>query len=186
MWVGAIFGVVGTIVGGGLSIWTTLIAQRHQHRSARQQVIEQRIDAAADAAIEDFLFLKQHLQVGPLFQVERGEDWEKTLKDRLSKVKTTLLRLRHKGLRDRLKGVTGFLDETPLIEDWQWGGSPDLPAQLCDHALECLGAFARDDLMPSLDQAMTTAARVEYGWFEQMAQDEEERYGHRGTAWPNT
>ncbi|MGX1115727.1 hypothetical protein RKD37_001090 [Streptomyces ambofaciens] len=83
VWVGAIFGVGGTIIGGGLSLWATVIAQRQQTRASRQLVIAQRTDTAVDSAIQMFFQIKQHVRGRPSeFQEEaqqRIDVWQRSL-----------------------------------------------------------------------------------------------------------
>lgn len=59
------------------------------------------------------------------------------------------------------------------------GGSFGLLEQLCDHALDCLGAFVRDEALPPENRWMGEARQVETEWvevMEDMAQDYEQGY----------
>ncbi|MEO3764592.1 hypothetical protein [Streptomyces sp. B8F3] len=167
IWIGATFGLIGTIVGGAVSIATTIMANRLQAKAARQQVIDERIDSAAEVATSEFVRLKQHFWVGlgSGREVERNEAWEEALHDRLAALEPVLLRMRHRELRSRLHSVTEFLRHYSEIEDITWDGHPLLPQQLCEHALECLGAFVRDEPVPEPDRSFSQADHVEAVWY---------------------
>ncbi|MEU5030190.1 hypothetical protein [Streptomyces milbemycinicus] len=171
VWVGAIFGVCGTVVGGGLSIWATAIAQRQQAQAARQLVIDQRVDTAADSAIQMFFQIKQHVRGRPSERAERAREhiivWEKALDQQVSKLEPVLLRIRDREFRLRLSQVAEFLAWRDVMEP-QLGGSPDVLGQLCEHALECLGAFVRDEPLPPEEGGMSWARRVEQAYGEVM------------------
>jgi len=182
VWVGAAFGLVGTGVGGGLSIWASITAQQHQARASRELVIAQRVDAAADSAIQMFFQIKQHVRGRPSEQAEGARErikiWEKALRQQVSKLEPVLLRIRDREFRLRLSKVAEFLAWHEVMEP-QLGGSPDVLSQLCDHALECLGAFVRDEPLPSEEGGMTWARRVEQTYGEVM-EDMAEEYENRG------
>lgn len=171
--VGAIFGLGGTIVGGGLSIWTTITAQRQQAQAARQLVIAQRVDTAVDSAIQMFFQIKQHIRGRPS-EFEDGaparlEVWQKALHQQVHKLEPTLLRIRDEALRLRLSKIAEFLAWSDMSEPGL-GGSAGTLTDLCDHALECLGAFVRDEPVPVEGVGLTRARQVESLYLEVMAE----------------
>ncbi|MGW4437029.1 hypothetical protein ACWELO_14895 [Streptomyces sp. NPDC004596] len=164
VWVGAIFGVVGTLMGGGLSIWATVIAQRQQAQAARQLAIAQRVDTAVDSAIQMFFQIKQHVRGRPSeFQEgarQRIEVWQRSLQQQVSKLEPILLRIRDESFRFRLSKIAELL-AWPEVSEPALEGSPQILTDLCAHALDCLGALARDEQLPPEGSGLTRARRVE-------------------------
>ncbi|WP_369271123.1 hypothetical protein AB5J55_14760 [Streptomyces sp. R11] len=171
VWVGAIFGLGGTALGGGLSIWASISAQRHQAKAARELVVSQRVDAAADSVIQMFFQIKQHVRGRPPEGETEGHQriqrWEKSLQDQVSKLEPILLRIRDREFRLRLTQVAEFLAWSDVTEP-QLGGSVTILSALCDHALDCLGAFVRDEPLPAEEGGMAWARRVEHAYGEVM------------------
>ncbi|MFJ9634066.1 hypothetical protein ACIRU8_40910 [Streptomyces sp. NPDC101175] len=171
VWIGAIFGLGGTALGGGLSIWASISAQRHQAKAARQLVVSQRVDAAADSAIQMFFQIKQHVRGRPTESGSEGhlaiEQWEKSLQNQVSKLEPILLRIRDSEFRLRLTQVAEFLAWSDVTEP-QLGGSVNILSGLCDHALDCLGAFVRDEPLSAEGGGLAWARRVEQAYGEVM------------------
>ncbi|MGP3924769.1 hypothetical protein [Streptomyces sp. 8N616] len=182
VWISAVSGLAGTAVGGGLSIWASIAAQQHQARSARALMVAQKVDAAADAAIRMFFQIKQHIRgrpsvVGPNPRA-RMEAWDKSLQQQTGKLEPTLLRIRDQEVRLRLTEITYYLATREMSEP-DFRGSFGLLEMLCDHALECLGAFIRDEQLPPEDSWMSHARQVEAmydAYMEEQAREYEE--GH--------
>ncbi|MFC9219723.1 hypothetical protein ACFT8W_02710 [Streptomyces hygroscopicus] len=182
VWVGAIFGVCGTVIGGGLSIWATVIAQRQQALAARQLVIDQRVDTAVDSAIQMFFQIKQHLLGRPSEReaggLEHIEIWRKSLRQQVHKLEPILLRIRDETVRLRLSKIAEFL-AWPEVCEPGLEGSPAILADLCDDALGCLGAFVRDEPLPTEGRGLSQARRVEAlhnEMMEERAREYEEGY----------
>ncbi|MFB6553861.1 hypothetical protein [Streptomyces sp. NPDC056405] len=171
VWVGAIFGLGGTLAGGGLSIWATIIAQRQQARAARELVISQRLDTAADSTIQMFFQIKQHIRGRPSEFEEGARDriqlWQKILQQQVNKLEPVLLRIRDETLRLRLSKTAEFLAWSDTTEPGL-GGSVGILTELCDHALDCLGAFAREEPIPPEGVGLTRARQVEARYTEYM------------------
>ncbi|CAM5671119.1 hypothetical protein STENM327S_03004 [Streptomyces tendae] len=171
VWVGAIFGVVGTIIGGGLSLWATVIAQRQQARASRQLVVAQRFDTAVDSAIQMFFQIKQHVRGRPSeFQEgaqQRLDVWQRSLQQQVNKLEPILLRMREEPSRLRLSQIAELL-AWPDISEPALEGSPQILTDLCDHALDCLGALVRDEQLPPEGVGLTRARRVETLYSEHM------------------
>ncbi|MCX4587721.1 hypothetical protein [Streptomyces sp. NBC_01481] len=169
--VGAVFGLCGTVVGGGLSIWASIIAQRQQAKAARQLVIAQRVDTAVDAAIQAFFQIKQHIRGRPSDHGEgaqqRNQVWQKALQQQVLKVEPTVLRIRDEAVRMRLDKIAELLS-WPDVSEPGLGGSDGLFAALCDHALDCLGACARDEPLPEESRGLSQAREVEANYLEVM------------------
>ncbi|MGW2932941.1 hypothetical protein ACWDA7_13985 [Streptomyces sp. NPDC001156] len=180
VWVGAVFGVVGTLMGGGLSIWATVIAQRQQAQAARQLVIAQRVDTAVDSAIQMFFQIKQHVRGRPSeFQEgarQRIEVWQRALQQQVNKLEPVLLRIRDESFRLRLSKIAEFL-AWPEVSEPALEGSAGILSELCDHALDCLGASVRDEPLPPEGIGLTRARRVEtlyVAYMEELALEHEE------------
>lgn len=173
VWVSALSGLLGTGVGGGLSIWATNVAQRQSAKNARQLVVAQQVDAAVDIVIKEMYMLKEHTQGEPR-ERSRWPVWENSLRKRTSKLKTVLIRLRDQELRERLLKTMSFLDSDAPLTDRAWQGSDDIRVRLCNEALECLGSFVRDEEIPPPGVAFETATRIEREWFDQMTEEAEE------------
>ncbi|MCE7079982.1 hypothetical protein [Streptomyces sp. ST2-7A] len=176
IWLGAASGVIGAATGGGLSIWASIAAQKVQARSNRDLIIAQKIDTAADSAIRILFGIKQHCRGMPLRigneNPNRGTTWFKSLESQLEKLKVTLLHLRNEELRKRLEKIVDHLGFRDLTEP-ELGGHPFLIQELCDHALECLGAFVRDERIPEEGGAMMRAQAVEDAYIEIMEAEAE-------------
>ncbi|MFB6752559.1 hypothetical protein ACFCX6_16690 [Streptomyces sp. NPDC056353] len=171
VWVGAIFGVGGTIVGGVLSLWATVIAQRQQAHASRQLAIAQRVDTAVDSAIQMFFQIKQHVR-GRSSEFEEGAQsridlWQRSLQQQVNKLEPILLRIRDESFRLRLSKIAELLAWSDVSEPGL-EGSPQILADLCDHALDCLGAFVRDEQLPPEGTGLTQARRVEALYSEHM------------------
>ncbi len=171
VWVGAIFGVGGTIVGGVLSLWATVIAQRQQAHASRQLAIAQRVDTAVDSAIQMFFQIKQHVRGRPS-EFEQGAQqridlWQRSLQQQVNKLEPVLLRIRDESFRLRLSKIAELLAWSDVSEPGL-EGSPQILADLCDHALDCLGAFVRDEQLPPEGTGLTQARRVEALYSEHM------------------
>lgn len=171
IWIGAIFGLGGTVVGGGLSIWATIIAQRQQARAARQLAIAHRVDTAVDSAIQMFFQIKQHIRGRPSeFETgaqERIQIWQNALIQHVNKLEPTLLRIRDETVRLRLSKIAELL-AWPDLSEPAVGGSAGILPELCDDALDCLGRFVRDELLPDEGSGMVRAREVEALYLEMM------------------
>ncbi|MDX3233221.1 hypothetical protein [Streptomyces sp. ME19-01-6] len=174
VWVGALFGVCGTVVGGGLSIWATVIAQRQQAQAARQLVIDQRVDTAVDSAIQMFSQIKQQLLGRPSEREsggpERIELWRKALHQQVHKLEPILLRIRNETVRLRLSKIAEYLAWHDVSMTPELGGASGILTDLCDHALDCLGAFVRDEPLPKESTGLTKARATEALYLEEMEQ----------------
>ncbi|MEV8324059.1 hypothetical protein [Kitasatospora sp. NPDC056731] len=169
IWVPAIVSLAATVVGGGLSITASIVTQRQQAKSTRQLAVTQRSESLADRAIQELYALKEHVQLRP-HRITMWSEWEAGLKNRTGTLRTTIIRLRDRELRERLTKTMELLDLSELMTQGVWGGSPLLPRQLCDHAIECLGAFVRNEPLPPAAEAFETAKRVELAWLENAAE----------------
>lgn len=144
VWVGAVFGLVGTGVGGALSIWSTVMTQRQQAAQARQ---EQR-EARASTAMEEVLT--------ELFEVQRdarraGPDNEARrhlLHERVLNVQVLMQRVPDADLRTRVREDTFFMPLLPSGDSRTWEERRVDRMYLCADAIACLGARLRGEPMP--------------------------------------
>ncbi|MEY9816332.1 hypothetical protein [Streptomyces albogriseolus] len=65
VWVGLAGTLVGTTIGGGLSIWASVVAQNRQAKGMRNLRTEEKAEAAADEAITQLYMIKQRARDFP-------------------------------------------------------------------------------------------------------------------------
>ncbi|MGX1115726.1 hypothetical protein RKD37_001089 [Streptomyces ambofaciens] len=85
----------------------------------------------------------------------------------MNKLEPILLRIRDEPFRLRLSKIAELLAWSDISEP-ALEGSPQVLTELCDHALDCLGALVRDEQLPPEGAGLTRARRVETLYSEHM------------------
>ncbi|MGW2885181.1 hypothetical protein ACWDDN_07395, partial [Streptomyces griseoruber] len=152
IWVGAMFGLIGTGVGGGLSIWSSTLAQRQQTVQAREERQQVRASTAVEAALAELLEIQRDARrAGPLDEVR-----QKLLHERVLHVQVLMQRVPDAALRTRVRDDTLFMPLSPPGDtrtDQQ--RRVDIMFLSAD-AIACLGAYLRAEPLPSPAERVQT------------------------------
>ncbi|MFF3515467.1 hypothetical protein [Streptomyces sp. NPDC002573] len=152
VWVGAVFGLVGTGVGGGLSVWSSAMAQRQQAVRAREEHQQMRAATAVEAALAELLEVQRDARrAGPL-----DEDRMHRLHERVLHVQVLMQRVPDAALRTRVRDDTLFM---PLAPPEDTRTSQERRADimlLCADAIACLGAYLRTEPLPTPAERLQT------------------------------
>ncbi|MEU1454407.1 hypothetical protein [Streptomyces avermitilis] len=168
-------GLAGTVIGGGLSIWASVVAQIRQTKAARDLRVEEKSEAAVEEAITQLYVIKLRAREVP--QDHQGfDDWEKELIRLAVQMEPTVLRIRDKKLRQRIEEVLGSIGLVGELTDYQeHRGWLLLPWEICSYGLECLGAGIREEPLPAPSPAMLKAREIIAFLREEIERDEAER-----------
>ncbi|WP_354393080.1 hypothetical protein [Streptomyces atratus] len=154
-------GLAGTVIGGGLSIWATVVAQSRQMKATRDLRIEEKAEAAVEEAISQLYVIKQRARDHPQNRSGVGE-WEQELSQLAAQMEPTVLRIRDKELRERIEEVLGYMSMIHDLTDYPvHRGSLMLPWAVCSYGLECLGAAVRGEPQPPPDEPMRKAREID-------------------------
>lgn len=167
-------GLAGTVVGGGLSIWASVVAQKRQTKATRDLRIEEKAEASANEAITQLYVIKQRARDFPQEHGGLGA-WQKELGRLAAEMEPAVLRLRDDALRERIEEVLGYMDMIYELTDYPaHGGSLMLPSEVCRYGLDCLGAAVRNRPLPAPSPAMLKAREIDAFERERMAIAREE------------
>ncbi|MEV6297729.1 hypothetical protein AB0M41_47085 [Streptomyces sp. NPDC051896] len=152
VWVAAVFGLAGTGVGGGLSIWSSAIAQRQQAVRAHEERQQVRASTAVEAALAELLEVQRDARrAGPL-----DEARQQLLHERVLHVQVLMQRVPDAALRTRVREDTLFM---PLAPPGDTRTSQERRADimlLCADAIACLGAYLRTEPLPPPAERLQT------------------------------
>ncbi|MFF1446332.1 hypothetical protein [Streptomyces sp. NPDC058295] len=161
--------LMGTAIGGGLSIWASVVAQNRQAKATRDLRIEEKAEAAAEEAITQLYVIKQRAWDLPQDNSGFGA-WDQELSQLAVQMEPTVLRIRNKELRERIEEVLGYMGMTHELTDHPvHGGSLLLPWMVCSYGLECLGAAVRGEPLPELTEPIHKARAIDAHIREQRA-----------------
>ncbi|MEU1439672.1 hypothetical protein ABZ438_37250 [Streptomyces sp. NPDC005786] len=177
VWVGLGGTLVGTTIGGGLSIWASVGTQSRQTKATRDLRREEKSEALANEAITQLYMIRQRARD---FPQERGgwDAWQRELGQLAAEMEPAVLRLRDDALRERIEEVLGYMDMLYELTDYPArGGSLMLPSEVCRHGLNCLGAAVRNRPLPAPSRALLKAREIDAFERERMsiAQEEADR-----------
>ncbi|MET8511984.1 hypothetical protein [Streptomyces sp. NPDC005077] len=170
-------GLAGTVIGGGLSIWASVVAQKRQTKATRELRIEEKAEAAVEEAITQLYVIKQRARALPQDNSGFGA-WDQDLNGLAVQMEPTVLRIRNKDLRERIEEVLGYMSMTHELTDYPvFGGSLMLPWAVCSYGMECLGAAVRGEPLPAPTEPMRKARAIDAHVREQraIAREETER-----------
>ncbi|MGR6973210.1 hypothetical protein ACU639_27090 [Streptomyces cynarae] len=86
-----LMGFGGTLVGAGVSIWATVITQRHQVKTARDQRIEERGRAAGEKALTELYALRRHLiEVSASSTPVENQSWARIAVDHVDRTEAAI------------------------------------------------------------------------------------------------
>ncbi|WP_405624904.1 hypothetical protein OG933_01570 [Streptomyces sp. NBC_00016] len=143
-WVGALFGLTGTMIGGTLSIWSAVIAQRRQAAQARDDQRQTRAATATEAALTKLLEIERDARRAGPHDNARSH----LLHERILSIQVLMQRVPDAGLRDRVR-ENYLLMPLYLPDDTRtWEQRRVDRIHLCRDAIACLGAYLRGEAMP--------------------------------------
>lgn len=152
VWVGAVFGLIGTGVGGGLSIWSSAMAQRQQTVRAHEERQQIRATTAVETALAELLEVQRDARrAGPLDDAR-----QRLLHERVLHVQVLMQRVPDAALRTRVREDTLFM---PLAPPDDTRTSQERRADtmlLCADAIACLGAYLRTEPLPPPTERLQT------------------------------
>lgn len=146
------FGLVGTGVGGGLSVWSSAMAQRQQAVRAREERQQVRASTAVEAALAELLEVQRDARrAGPL-----DEARQQLLHERALHVQVLMQRVPDAALRTRVREATLLM---PLAPPGDTRTSQERRVDimlLCADAIACLGAYLRAEPLPPPAERLQT------------------------------
>ncbi|MEU8837213.1 hypothetical protein [Streptomyces sp900116325] len=145
VWVGAVFGLVGTGVGGALSIWSAAAAQRQQAAHAREERRQVRASAAVEAALTELFEIQRDARrAGPDSETRRHQ-----LHERVLNIQVLMQRVPDAALRDWVREATVFMPLSPAGDTRTWEDRRVDRMYLCADAIAALGAYLRVESTPA-------------------------------------
>ncbi|MFG2884875.1 hypothetical protein ACGFYV_21735 [Streptomyces sp. NPDC048297] len=144
VWAGAAFGLAGTMIGGSLSIWSTVIAQRQQAAQACNEQRQTRAATATEAALTELLEIERDARrSGP-----NDEARKRLLHERILAIQVLMQRVPDSSLRDRVR-ENCLLMPLSLPDDTRtWEQRRVDRIHLSRDATACLGAYLRGEPIP--------------------------------------
>ncbi|MFD3731465.1 hypothetical protein [Streptomyces sp. NPDC058632] len=192
-WLSPLSGLVGAIAGAAATYLGTHQAQARALKDARQARVEAKQDAAIVVLSDGFAQLHRHIRSVPeisqpnldmegLRELAAAEAaWDRQLHDLLGPVRIAVEAIRDKELRVRLQEVVSQLAQWEYElkyayyrsrRAWVLGG-------LVDHAVECVGAWQREEALPepnwAYQRAKESVETREEEWRLTLEAQEEER-----------
>ncbi|MGP4046913.1 hypothetical protein [Streptomyces sp. 2A115] len=86
-----LMGFGGALVGAGVSMWATVITQRHEAKTARIQRVEERGRAAGERALTELYALRRHIMECTQDPIpEERQPWRKIAHDHMGEAQAAL------------------------------------------------------------------------------------------------
>jgi hypothetical protein len=172
-WIGAGAAFVGTVVGAGVSVWATVLTQRHEARTAlvqKQEAAEKQVEergrAAGNDALTELYALRRHiLRWGPDLDVESRASWTRSGEELADQVEIAT------GLIPQAQEVRTRMEEALSVAVSYMHEDENRPAtqaygtkRAVDHAIDILQTFLRGDPLPRISYDVDTLRieRAEY------------------------
>lgn len=132
------------MIGGTLSIWSAVIAQRRQAAQTRDEQRQIRAATATEAALTELLEIERDARrAGP-----DDDTRSHLLHERILTIQVLMQRLPDAGLRDRVR-ENCLLMPLSLPDDTRtWEQRRVDRIHLCRDAVTCLGAYLRGEATP--------------------------------------
>lgn len=145
----AIFGLVGVVVGGGITTTATIWAQRAQLKATLATEARAREITASSAAMDALgrlLYLESSAEADTSPRPAHPDS--NTRRQLLLQVVAATQDIRQADLRATIDQTLGIL--THHAAAWNMIGQPESRSRqiACTHALECIGAFRRGEPLP--------------------------------------
>ncbi|MFE9764774.1 hypothetical protein ACFYPC_09625 [Streptomyces sp. NPDC005808] len=172
-WLSPVSGLVGALVGAGLSYFGTHRAQVKALEDARQARLEAKQDTAVATLADTFGKLQRHVRDVPGAR-ERGldaeesaaftaarETWDQELEDLTAPARVAVGVIRDEALRARLYQTLDLLDGWQSGLEYAYRGGARSRAWVLRgvlaHAVACVGAWQREEPMPEPNDAYSDA-----------------------------
>lgn len=146
VWVGAIFGLVGTGVGGGLSVWSSIVAQRQQAIHQREDRRQALATSAVEAALAELFQIQRAARRA--IPEEEAQAAARLLHERVLNVQIVMQRVPDAELRDRVREDTLLMPLSPPGDTRTRQERRVDIMLLCADAIACLGAYLRSEALP--------------------------------------
>lgn len=157
----AIIGLVGVVVGGGITTAGTLWAQRAQLRAGIATERRAREMAASTTALTTVSAL---VQMGGQPEGGPAADWLRRRADLLAVLGTAAVDLGSYQLRERVGEVHFILDFHAAATSLTGQAETATRSIACGHALACLGAFRRGEPLPERPAGYTATINAIKEW----------------------
>jgi hypothetical protein len=147
----AIIGMVGVIVGGAITTWGTIVAQRQQIKAtlaAEERVREISASTTVLNALSQLLQLPDEPDMS-------DDEWHHRRQDLLFLLDTASQDLRSKDLRSRLAEAHDMMERHAVAARLTGQSEARTRSIACVHAVACLGAFRRGEPLPDRPDAYT-------------------------------
>ncbi|MEV0492123.1 hypothetical protein [Streptomyces atratus] len=158
IWLPAVFGLVGTLLGAFVSGAAAYFVQRHQAQAALD-LRRTETEAAAIERLEKGLWeIRQYAQKAPDANVKHwSEDqrakWGRPIDELTGPLSIAARGIRDSAVRARLVDVLAMVDDSSTMTRHAHPVRYIRP--LVEHALDCLGALRRGEGAPPPDEAFT-------------------------------
>ncbi|MDX3854008.1 hypothetical protein [Streptomyces sp. AK02-01A] len=144
VWVAAVFGLAGTGIGGGLSVWSSAMAQRQQAAHTREEQRQARASTAIEAALAElFEVQREARRVTPEDQAR-----SRLLHERMLTVQVLMQRVPDADLRTRVREDTFLMPLSPPDDTRTRQERRVDILYLSADAIACLGANLRGEPIP--------------------------------------
>lgn len=152
VWIGAVAGLAGALVGAGGSIATTLVTQRHQKAEARREERARLARETVDTITQELIALRELAWTYPAEDAseEVMRPFRLTANAHHQRIEVTLVRLPDRALGERLGDV---LMASRLAFQGSEGSHSNRKQgafSITYEGLSCLGAFLREEPLPPL------------------------------------
>ncbi|MET4640620.1 hypothetical protein ABID95_000320 [Streptomyces atratus] len=169
-WISPVSGLVGALVGAGLSYLGTHRAQAKALADARSARLQAKQDQAVATLAETFGVLQRHvreipgewepgMEAGATAAVAAARQaWDEKLQDFIAPARLAIGVIRDKKLRHRKETMN-------LLEEWDSGlvyafhgrSRAGVLRGMIAHAVECVGAWQREEALPEPNHAFREA-----------------------------
>jgi hypothetical protein len=154
-------GLAGTLIGGGLSIWASVVAQNRQAKATRALRVEEKAEAAIEEAITQLYVVKQRAREYPRDRDEL-DTWQEDISRLAAETEPIVLRLRDDKLRECVEEVLDYMVRVHELDDHlRYWGAADLTSGICQYGLDCLGAAVRNQSLPGPSPAILKAREID-------------------------
>lgn len=181
-WIPVISGLGGALIGAFAGYLGTRQAQKHSLAVARLARVQNREDQAVAALAALFGELQHHVSSVPdglkpgltnearaASRAER-ELWDERLHERIAPARVAIVAIRDADVRSRLN------ESLELLEEWKGGlvyafhnrSRRWVMGQLVSHAVDCIGAWQREEELPEPNEGFREARESTELWIEEL------------------
>ncbi|MGC5562561.1 hypothetical protein ACPYPG_06915 [Streptomyces sp. FR-108] len=195
-WLSPVSGLVGALVGAGVSYLATHQAQAKALADARQARLQAKQDQAVTTLAAAFGELHQHVRsvpadYGPGMSDEEAaaltaarKTWDEQLQDHIAPARLAIGVIRDSKVRHRLKEAMNLLEvwDSGLVYAFHGRSRVWVLRGVISHAVDCVGAWQREEPLPEPNGAFTEAREslaIKRDEWEAIAEAEEEERQRR-------